>query len=80
MLFRLSIYDYMMVYMVVPFNKDNMYDICTYTFYIYMVLLMVPEIQRSPVEVGSLSRYFTGFGIHPRRLGMGFLPSTAFHH
>ena len=77
-LFRLSIYDYMMVYMVVPFNKDNMYDICTYTFYIYMVLLMVPEIQRSPVEVGSLSRYFTGFGIHPRWLGMRFLPSTVF--
>ena len=33
------------------------------------------EIWRSPVEVGSLSQYLQGF-IHPRWLGMGFLPST----
>ena len=50
-----------------------------YIIHLYgMILLMVPEIQRSPVEVGSLSRYFTGFGIHARWLGMRFLPSTVF--
>ena len=37
----------------------------------------VPEIWwfHAPVEVGSLSHFLQGF-IHPRWLGMGFLPST----
>ena len=39
-----------------------------------MVLLMA-EILRSPVEVGSLSHYFQGL-IHPNGGCLGFLPST----
>ena len=39
-------------------------------------LLLMAEIRRSPVEVGSLSHYLQGF-IHPRWLA-GFLPSTAY--
>ena len=33
---------------------------------------------RKPVEVGSLSHYLQVFFIHPRWLGMGFLPSASF--
>ena len=38
------------------------------------MLLLMAEIRRSPVEVGSLSHYLQGF-IHPNG-GAGFLPST----
>ena len=36
------------------------------------VILLMAEIRRSPVEVGSWSHYLRYF-IHPRWLGMGFL-------
>ena len=38
-------------------------------------ILLMEEIWRTPVEVGSLSHFSEGF-INPRWLGMGFLPST----
>ena len=41
-------------------------------FHPYAELLLMAEIWRSPVEVGSLYLYLQGF-IHPRWLGMGFL-------
>ena len=36
------------------------------------------EIQRLPVEVGSLSYHLKGFGIHPRCLALGFLNHQQF--
>ena len=39
------------------------------------IMLLMEEIWRSPVEVGTLSHYLRSFW-HPRWLGMGFFPSV----